>query len=220
MPELVLRSKARWGSNREKGDQHISAHLPEQKSPGHSMNALPVDSEPAVIAQGFNGHMAYPPIERAIAPVEELDRTIASFEYASYPSSMQAPKDHPRHGPTEFLGLPAPPRKIRSPLLHLPDIGSSGPPVQAAIRSSIDPHLSKQTSYYTLGKPDSPSPTLSVEWSSSSFCSTQSDDRFMTSGTLTRPMLSAFHSRYPSIPPRPAPPHHTRSLPVIPQGEV
>jgi hypothetical protein len=221
-PKHFLRSKARWGLYMEKDDQYISAHPSEQKGPGSFVHALPFD-EQAAIAQSFNGYTPSPPLERAIAPVEELNRTIPSFESANYSSGTQASNDHLHQGSAESLGLPAPPRRTRSPLLRLPNIKSSDPPVQIVngIRSPVNPRLWKQTSYHTLGMPNSPNPILPVESSPARLRSAQSYDSFMMSGTHTGPMLSAFNSRLPSpvsIPSHPAFPHHSRSLSAIPNG--
>lgn len=182
--------------------------------------------ERATSMQSFYSFSASPPIGRAIMPTVDLNQTFVS-ESADYPTSPRAFNVHDHQG-SYSIGLPAAPRRTRSPILRLPSmetVGSSASTVQS-IRSPIHHHrnLSKQTSYDTLlSRASNPRSTLSPQlslsnWGPRSFVK-PSPDELVADKEYTKPMLSAVNPKFPlpvSLPQHPAP-RHTRSLSAIPK---
>jgi hypothetical protein len=218
-PELFRRSTARWVSSNQKSDpysrQPPSPSSQFVKQANSSDRALLLaQPEQATSVQSFYSYTPSPAIDDVITPPADVFRTMAFFESANYSPHAQVFNHYDRQGSTDVSGLPAAPRRTRSPILRLP---SKSSPLRTVndIRSPVHPHLSKHNTNVTFGSAGSPNSAPSVGLSPSG------DQRFRQyyPHENTRPMFSAMNPMSPSpiSPPLyPALPRHARSLSTVP----
>ena len=208
-PESYRRSKGLWGSHKEKAGPYSrpvsirDSHVFEQTSPTFPDHALPlVHPERAASVQSFYRYTPSPPIGHHIMPAEDLHRKMASFDSA-YSPTPQLINDHDRKGLTCLPGLPAPPRRQRSPVLRLSDIEStdSRSPIVDGIEPAVHPHPYNWSSNDTRSWPGSPNSEFSLQ-SSPTHWRFRSPRGSTTSAYTNRPMLSAVT---PTFPPSMAP---------------
>jgi hypothetical protein len=195
---------------------------------------LPTHQERSASVQSFYSYPSSPSIGRSITPVAELNRTIGTPEpnvQRLSSSTARTLNDHIRQGSTDSLGLPAPPRRTRSPVIHQPSRERVLPQVRMVdgAWTPVDPQISRQVSNQTFGRPNSgtvrtsTSSALSVELGSSSWHSRNGS--LPSNGGSNKPVGSAFGSAFsasnpgsPLSPIRPLPtlPRHSRSLSAVP----
>lgn len=204
-----------------------------QLSPQTSLRPLlPVHQERSASQQSFYSYPSSPSIGRAITAVSDLQQTVTPPErsVAKFPSSTtQALSDHARQGSTDSLGLPAPPRHTRSPVLHQPSIEQLHPSVRTinGTWTPVDSRIPRQPSSQTFGRRDSHgtrdsthSP-LSADFNSGDWSSRQANGGLSPHG---RPLLSAVNSGFssprtpgsPSSPKLPSLSRHSRSFSAVP----
>lgn len=194
---------------------------------------LPVHQERAS-TQSFYSYPSSPSIGRSITPVADLNRTLASPEPSLQRSSISTStlSDHLRQGSTDSFGLPAPPRRTRSPVVHYPTPQPSLERILPQVRmvggqwTSTDPKISRQASNQTFGRPNSGSArnstnsAASVELGSSGWHS-----RNGSNGGYKKPIGSAVNPTFSISSPAssfssprapPSPPRHSRSLSAVP----
>ncbi|KAF5381971.1 hypothetical protein D9615_004299 [Tricholomella constricta] len=209
-----------------------------QVSPPSSVRPLlPAHQERSASVQSFYSYPSSPSIGRAITPVDELQRTISPPEPAApkfSPSTTRALSDHARQVSTDSFGLPAAPRRTRSPVLHHPSLEQ----MHSATRtvngtwSPVEHSISRNPSTQTFGKRDSASPRIRANvdlapdydptnWDSRNGTQTSS----ASPSGYNRPLLSAMNSGFasPGTPgssssPRQlsALPRHSRSYSAVP----
>jgi hypothetical protein len=205
-PEFYRRSKGRWGSYKEKADPYSrpvslrDSHVFGQTSPTFPDHALPlVHPERAASVQSFYRYTSSPPIGHHIMPAEDLHRRMASFDSA-YSPTPQLINDHDRKGLSYLPGLPAPPRRQRSPVLRLSDTESTGSrsPTVDGMESPVHPQPYNWSSNDTRGWPGSPNSEFSVQSSPTHWRFRQSPSGSTNSAYTNKPMLSAVTPTFPS----------------------
>jgi len=200
-PELFRRSKGLWGSYKETADtysrpvsQRYSQFFEQTSSAFSDCALLLVHPERAASVQSFYRCTPSPPVGHHIMPAADLHRRMASFDSA-YSPTLQLINDHDRKALSYLPGLPAAPRRQRSPVLRLSDIESNGSrsPTVNAIGLPVHPQPFK-SSTDTRRRPGSPNSAFSVQ-SSPTHCRFT---RGSTNSAYTRPMLSAVTPTFPS----------------------
>ena len=213
------RSKGLWGSYKEKGNPYsrpISlrySQLFDQTNPTVSDRALLlVRPERAASVQSFYRRAPSPPIGHHIMPAADLHQRLASSD-STYSPTPQSTNDHECKG---LSGLPAAPRRQRSPVLHLSDIESSDSrsPTVNDIGSPARSHPSPNEAHRW---PSSPNSASSAHSSPTHWLFRQSPQG-STNSAYIRPMLSAVTPVFPSpISPslHSAFPRYSRSLSTV-----
>ncbi|KAG6854382.1 hypothetical protein C0991_007373 [Blastosporella zonata] len=202
-----------------------------QFSPKSSIGALlPVHQErSASIGSSYN-YPNSPSIGRAITPVSELSlqRSVTPPEAVAQkypPSTGRSLGIHDRHGSNESLGLPAAPRRTRSPVLHQPSmeqirvVHGTWSPVNAPEHT-----LPRSTSAETFGKRTSGSQRMTSELTPD-YDRSSWDSRYSTKSESSdgRPLLESVARiqsapRTPPVSSRalPSPSRHSRSFSAVP----
>ncbi|KAG5653391.1 hypothetical protein H0H81_000778 [Sphagnurus paluster] len=173
-------------------------------SPSSVRPLLPVHQDRAASVKSFYSYPSSPSIGRAITPVDELERTISPPEPARQKFSPSVSRalsgDHVRQASTESLGLPAAPRRTRSPVLHQPSLERMHSPSGSLHGTRVERRLPHKPSTQTFGRRESGgSPSSSP------------------SSNYNSPLLSAMNSGFapaPGIPGSPGAslPRHSRSF--------
>ncbi|RDB26384.1 hypothetical protein Hypma_006851 [Hypsizygus marmoreus] len=191
---------------------------------------LPVHQERSASVQSFYSYPSSPSIGRAITPVSDLQSVITPPESAT--NRFSPSDDHSRRGLSDSTGLPAAPRRTRSPVLHQPSIEQIRSPVVIVNGSwtPMRPGMPRQPSSHTLGRRDSgsrysSSSAFSADLESSNWSSLQVTGGLSPNAPFGHPMFSAVNSGFatphtPGSPssPRPLPnlPRHSRSFSAVP----
>jgi len=203
-------------------------------SPRSSVQSLlPVHQERSASVQSYYSYPSSPSIGHAISPVNDHERTITPPEPAVQKFSQavaQAQGDHARQGSTDSLGLPAAPRRTRSPVLHQPSVEHMR--TVNGTWSPVQREVSRQPSTQTFGRRDSGSPrTRANAELTPDYDPTNWDSRRATQASSSptssygHPLLSGTNSGFasPATPgssrsPKPLPnlPRHSRSLSASP----
>ncbi|GLB40499.1 hypothetical protein LshimejAT787_0803700 [Lyophyllum shimeji] len=201
-----------------------------QVSPQSSVQPLlPVYPERSASVQSYYSYPSSPSIGRAITPVNDLQRTVTPPKRAVQklsPTVARALAEHTRQGSTDSLGLPAAPRRTRSPVLHKPSIEHMH--TVNGTWSPVQRDLPRQPSTRTFGS-GSPrnraNAELTLDYDPTNWDSRQTATASSSPNGYGRPLLSAMNSGFsspgtphsPSSPrPLPNPPRHSRSFSAVP----
>ncbi|KAF9466546.1 hypothetical protein BDZ94DRAFT_1306142 [Collybia nuda] len=196
------------------------------KPPTNSLHST--DRQQTTSAQSFYSYPSSPSIGRSITPSAELNRMIASPEPSLHRSSVSTTQtlNHFRLGSTDSLGLPAPPRRTRSPVVHHPATQPTLERTLLQVRmvdgrwTPMDPQISRQASNQTFGRPNSITSATSVELGSPGWHSRDGSNGGYkkTIGSAVNPIFPISNPASPPSSPRVLsnPPRHSRSLSAVP----
>jgi hypothetical protein len=193
-------------------------HSPKPSSSGDSTRAL--ISQDSASAASFYSYPTSESLGRPITPFDELERAMAPS--ARSPKEASSPSGNQKlHISTDSLGLPAPPRRTRSPIVQYPSVESVRQPEPSfqPNRMMGSPQLNKQISTTTFGQPASARQSAASDYDVDEWYSRRGDGMLSPpgSGKNTAFLLSPPSRGSPNFPARPLPnlPRHSRSFSAV-----